>query len=757
MADQIVLLAAVRPGLAHPFGEAGFPELALEGIALEAAGQLLAANGQVRADWVSRLHRGTGGNPLAMMELAADPGRLEQLSPEAPIPVPATLARVFSLQAARLPGPAHDVLVVAATVGGDLAVTARACERLGLPVGALAEAEQAGLVTITAGRVEFRHPLIGSAVYGTATPALRRAAHAAIGSALGEHDPRRAWHRCEAAIGPDEETAAELAQVGLHARSRSAYAVAATAYERAARLTPGSDARALRLVAAGESAWLAGRVERASVLLAEALALAPPVAVRARAQELTGSIAARHGCLTEARDILMGTAQELPPTLADQAIVLLADAIHACFYLGDAAGALRAAELTGDLMAQALSPRARILGAMAGGMALVLAGRGGVEQIRRASQQLDSSEALIDDPLRAAWLCFGSLWLRESDAGRTMVQHVVDDLRDRAAASALPYVLFLVARDDATTDRWADAETEYDEGIRLARETGARTELAVSLAGLAWLQARQGREAQCRAQAEEALRFGVRNDIHLARVWALFALGELELGLGHPQQAADRWEELTGLLERIGVLDADLSPAPEQVETLLRLGRDHEAGEVARRYLEAATAKGQPWAIARAQRAIGLACPDSELDRHFEAALQSHGKTLDRYEDARTRLAYGARLRRARRRADARGPLRQALATFDRLGAKPWAEAAAIELKATGETVQRRGAGAIVELTPQEQQIATMLAEGRTTRQAAAAMFLSPKTVEYHLRHVYTKLGIASRAELAEVLAKPTR
>jgi DNA-binding CsgD family transcriptional regulator len=157
--------------------------------------------------------------------------------------------------------------------------------------------------------------------------------------------------------------------------------------------------------------------------------------------------------------------------------------------------------------------------------------------------------------------------------------------------------------------------------------------------------------------------------------------------------------------------------------------------------------------MARAERALGLTAPGDEIDGHFAAAQHWHEQTLDVYETARTRMAYGSRLRRLRRRAEARVPLRQALETFDRLGAKPWADAAAVELKATGETVHRRGAGAIVELTGQEQQIATLLAEGRTTRQAAAAMFLSPKTVEYHLRHVYTKLGVGSRTELAEVLA----
>jgi DNA-binding CsgD family transcriptional regulator/tetratricopeptide (TPR) repeat protein len=543
--------------------------------------------------------------------------------------------------------------------------------------------------------------------------------------------------------------------VAARARARSAYAVSATAYERAARLTPDDEVRAVRLVAAGETAWLAGRAGRAAALVTEALALGPPPAVRVRAQDVRASIASRRGSPAEARDILMATAADVSETLPDQAIILLADAVHVCFFLGDAASGLRAAQQVQPLLDRAGTERAQILGTMAVGVANVLAGRDGIEQIRRATQQLAASGALAGDPLRWAWMCIGPLFLRESGAGRQLVQRVVDDLREHSAAGALPYVLFLVARDDATTDRWADAETEYDEGIRLARETGATTELAVSLAGLAWLQARRGRELDCRRHAAEAIAISAANGIHIARVWALFALGDLELGLGRPQAALVHWQELDALLAQIGVLDADLDPAPEWVETLLRLGQDEPARLLAERYRQAAEEKGQPWAIARAGRALGLCGPDDEIDRRFGAALHAHEQTLDAYEQARTQLAYGSRLRRARRRVDARAPLRAALATFDRLGAASWADTAAAELKATGESVHARAGGLVVDLTPQEQQIATMLAAGSTTRQAAAALFLSPKTVEYHLRHVYTKLGIGSRAELTDVLEGP--
>jgi len=216
--------------------------------------------------------------------------------------------------------------------------------------------------------------------------------------------------------------------------------------------------------------------------------------------------------------------------------------------------------------------------------------------------------------------------------------------------------------------------------------------------------------------------------------------------------------DLDTLLGELGVVDADLSPAPERVDALVRVGREEQARAVADRYAGQAAAKGQPWALARATRAVGLTCPDTDLDEHFGRALHHHSRTLDSFELARTQLSYGSRLRRALRRVDARPPLRAALALLESLGAAPWADQAAGEPRATGETAQRRTHSALQALTPQELQVARMLAAGSTTKGAAAALFLSPKTVEYHLRHVYVKLGVSSRQELAgRLVAHPPR
>ena len=234
-----------------------------------------------------------------------------------------------------------------------------------------------------------------------------------------------------------------------------------------------------------------------------------------------------------------------------------------------------------------------------------------------------------------------------------------------------------------------------------------------------------------------------------------YALGDLELSLGEPARAVSTLRELVHLLEEHELADADLVPAAELVDALQRLGEVPEAQAVASSYERAARDKGQPWALARAERARGLLADDASAPTCFEAALEAHEATLDRFETARTRLAYGERLRRAAMRLRAREQLRVALDDFEDLGAARWAERAAAELAATGETVHRRGADPRSSLTPQELQVSLLLVEGRTTREAAAALFLSPKTVEYHLRKVYTKLGIGSRSELAELLTPP--
>ncbi|MBB4912298.1 helix-turn-helix transcriptional regulator [Actinophytocola algeriensis] len=744
VADPIVLLATSRTSDA-PDVRDQLPQLPLAGIDLTAAGELVSSHSAVPVspERVARLHRATAGNPLALVELA---GAAPDASPAAPLPVPAALADAFAARARSLGRHGRAALTVAAVVGTDLRVISRACQLLDVGVEALGEAEDAGLIRIGDGRVEFRHPLVRAAVYGDAAPEHRRTVHRAVADALGPQEPdRHAWHLAEAAIGPDHRVAELLSRAAARAHARSAHDIAAAAFERAARLCPDTEGHARFCVAAAESAWLAGTASRATGLLDEAGELTVPE-VRLLALELRGAIATRTGSLTASRDTLRTAAAETPD--ADDRVVLLADAISACFYLCDTATAVGIAGEIEDLLARVTTPKARGLGQIAAGAALVMANRGGADQLRAAVESLTASGGLRDDQRRRFWLMTGPLYLRDSTTGAEL-RRIVHESRADTAVGSLPSLLFHVARDEATTNQWVRAAATYDEAIRLARETGQNTELAMSLAGLAWLRARLGHEPQCRTLVAEALPICRAREIHIGRIWSLFALGELELGLGDPRKALTHLDELDALLGTLGVTDPDLSPAPERADALLRLGMRAKAEPIAHHYRAAAATKDQPWALARAERTLGMLGAEADLDTHFTRALEFHARTLDDFETARTRLAYGTRLRRARRRIAARPQLRVALATFEELGATPWADRAATELAATGETVRRRAPSGAQTLTPQELQVALLLSEGRTTREVAAALFLSPKTVEYHLRKVYAKLGVRSRAELA--------
>ncbi len=277
--------------------------------------------------------------------------------------------------------------------------------------------------------------------------------------------------------------------------------------------------------------------------------------------------------------------------------------------------------------------------------------------------------------------------------------------------------------------------------------------LACALARLAGLEARVGRSDACREHAVEALELAREQGAGLAEIWALAALCDLELGLGDAEAVLARAGERRAVMLARGVADPDLSPAPEEVEAFLRLGRAEEAVDAFVSFADAAGKKGQPWALARAARCRALLARDEDADRAFGEALAVHAGTPDTFESARTELAYGARLRRAGERVRAREHLRGALDVFDDLGAAPWAGAARTELAATGERIRPRDPSRLGDLTPQELQIALLLAGGRTTREAAAAMFLSPRTIEYHLRNAYRKLGVHSREELRAAMS----
>jgi DNA-binding CsgD family transcriptional regulator/tetratricopeptide (TPR) repeat protein len=755
VADPIAVFVAVREAAPSLLDGADLPTLHIGGLTSDESAELVGLTPEAAV----RLHRVTAGNPLALLELAPGPPDLA-LAPEgAPVLVSARISGAFLQRAGLLDQPARRALVLAATSDtGDLPALGRAAAKLGIDLSALAAAEGAGLVTLHAGVVEFRHPLARSAIYAAAPVSERREAHRARAPARPPPDeeppPRpRAWHLAAAAAGPDEAASAALQQAGARGRDRGAYATAAAAFERAGRLTADGERQARLWRDAAEAGWLAGFTDRAVALLDEARGATADPATLARIDELTGHIATRRGPVMRGHAILTAAAGRAEQTEPERAVAMLAEAAFACFCAGDSARMLAAAQRAQALLPAAASPRTRFLATMTAGMARIIGGDAatGAQEVHEAVVLAEGSADLHEDLRLLPWLTFGPLFLRET-GGRVLLEHALRTARARAAIGALPLVLHLLARDQAASDRWEAAVATYAEAIGLARECGQQTDLTFGLAGLAWLQARRGRESECRSCAAEALELSRELGLGLAELWATTALGELELGLGEAARAAELFEELHRRLRDLGITDADLSPAADLIDAYTRLGRTGDAQRAAAVAAAAAQAKGQPWALARARRGEGLVAADDGFADRFDQALDLHGQTPDRFEEARTRLAYGERLRRARNRVLAREQLRAAADTFERLDARPWADRARAELAATGETRRPRDQSTVEELTPQELQIALLLTSGKTTRETAAALFLSPKTVEYHLRHVYQKLGVNARDQLARIL-----
>lgn len=748
-ADPVVVLLAGRSGACGDLLD-GLPVLELGGLGPGASGELVRSlNRQPLTDeQVSRLHAATGGNPLALIELGRNPDLLQERAPALPPAVSSRLVEAFSRRLAQLDPSTRTALLVSVVANGDDRLTRAVCARHGVHMSGLAQAERAGLVTRAGGRIDLRHPLVRASIYAGADDGLLRELHRTLAGLLPEQDTeRRAWHLAEAASGPDAQVARMLVDAGDRAADRAAHTVASTAYERAARLSTDDDDWHERLCRAAASAWTGGLRERAVHLIEEVEARPASPVTRSRTLRTRAQIEARGGALSETVRILERAAPQVASV--DDTVFLLAEALHAAFYLADAAAIARlGAALARSSSGADLSPLARAVALSGAGMAQVITRGGGIEELRAAVPLLAAQADPLTHPEALPWLLLTPLFLRDAASGGELRQ-LVDAVRSRLGVGLLPNILFHIARDQATSRAWPRAGANYEEAIRLARETGQRDELAMSLAGLAWLESRRGRGEACRQHAAESVRLCAERGIRTGEIWCLLAVGDMDLSQGDARAAADAFLDVRDRLGTWGIADPDLHPGAELVDALLRLGQAGAAGEEARRFAAAADAKGQPWSTARAHRALGLVASDPDVDAPFLEALQAHQETRDVFETARTQLAYGARLRRVGRRVHARVQLRSAVETFDGLGADRWARTAVAELEATGETVTRRASSGAASLTSQELQVSLLLAEGRTTRETATALFLSPKTVEYHLRKVYLKLAIHSRQELA--------
>ena len=625
-----------------------------------------------------------------------------------------------------------------------------------LPPDALEPAEAAGLLTLRGREIEFDHPLVRAAVYHGGSPAERRDAHRALADAFPARSAEKAWHRAAAAPMPDAGVAQALMDAAGDARGRAAFAAAARGFARAGELHTDDDERGRAMLEAAGAATIAGDLRRAFELAEQGARIAADPLLQSDLRAMAARTQMRLGDPLRAGQALVREAERveaLDPVragtfLLESAVTHMIDGTLRAM----AETALRVREVTAGE-----APGLEFLATLLTAEAYLALGEtaAGDELLQACEPVLLGDEPVLGPPEVLGMAAHASVWTERFERAEALFDRLIGSLRDVGAAGSLVYPLAARSHLDFRTGRWPAALAGADESVRLARETGQESLLAHGLGALAEVEAGLGRAEAAREHANESVALCQAQGAPATAIYGAGALCLLELGLGNLDAARDHGlaaERAFGETE--GDEPGVVRYAPDLIEVLWRLG---EADEVPARIDELARQADRPlhsWTQAVVERLRGLMASDDEVDAHFARALELHAQTRQPFETARTQLLHGERLRRAKRRADARAPLSAALSTFERLGADPWTERTRSELRATGgPTGSAAPAIATDELTAQELQIALQVAQGRTNREVAAALFLSAKTIEYHLGSIYRKLGIRRRGELAGVLA----
>ena len=752
------VLVAARDDDGGQFSGPGVERITLSSLDPAAARTLLGdADPQLPSAVVDSLLGAAAGNPLALIELpsllTADQ-RAGRTALDEPLQPGVTLQHAFERRVEELPADARQAcLVAAAAFTSALRPILAACEVLELDADALEQAETRGVVRLSAERIEFSHPLLRGAVYHGAPPASRRRAHDALATAVG--DEHRGWHLAAAALGPDEDTAAALDVAGEHARSRGAHSGAADAFERAAALSEHRDARARRLLAAGAAATAGGEHGRALALLAGATDADDPD-LKGEAVHRRAMVSAwEAGDVLEAHGALVGEVDRVEAADPRRAATLLADAATTASSGGNVTLALDTAKRARELLGDGGDPtqRAHVLAVLGWTLALrgdSRAARAVVEEVDRLLPGVDPHSPAVQS---IAFAVNSRIPSEEYERAGRESRAIVDAAREAGFLGTVPFPLAVAADTAYRLGDWDTADEEVSESVRLAQETGQRAALSFGLVVLARLAAARGEEDRARTATSQAFELAERASMTSVTAGAIGALAFLELGLGRIDAVIGALEQLERQADEAGFEEPTVIPwAPDLVEAYAQAGRDEDARRIATR-LEA-QAEGSDGAVARAfaARCRGLTSPE-ELGERFAEALELHDARPVPFERARTLLAFGSQLHRARRRVEARERLREALETFERLRAEPWAERTRAELRAAG-AIKREAVGDPDELTAQEVRVALAVARGATNREVAAELFLSPKTIEFHLGRVYRKLGIHSRTELAGLAAE---
>ena len=754
--EGILMLFATRPEAGTVFGSRGITEHRLGGLDHAAAAALLEEHATIplAPELRDRIIASTCGNPLALRELPAmlTDAQLKGADPLlTPLPVGARVERAFGVRIRRLPAASKTLLLIAAADdAGELATVLHAGEQLGISDSALDAIEHADLLHLEGQQLTFHHPLVRSAAYHTATVSQRRAAHTAIASVLDApvDADRLAWHRAAAALTPDPDAVAELDAAAKRARSRSGFAAASHALERAATLTGDERERSARLIAAVENSWLAGRIDRARTLLEGTRSLAASPSVRADERRYRGLLELTGGSPADAGPLLLHAAKEIAPHDRHRALDLLNLASVASVYAGDRAAASAIARVARSLgPVEAGEPRLLVelligLGAFSDGDL-----EAAVRHLR-AALALEDDETRLDVEEQPTALLFtgrAALFLGDDEAVLRTHHRAAGRARDAGALGFLNQLLPRLAYAELVAGRWGAAEGFAEEGHHLARELGQPDLVAYSQVLLALLAAYRGDEDECRSLAADVHGSATTHRFALVAEFSSWALSVVELGRADHDAALLRARDITA---SAAVYWSGL----DRIEAAA-LGADQQTGRAWLDGFEAwAVATDAPWAKAVALHAHALLTADEiEAERGFRAALAMHDEAARPFERARTALAFGGFLRRTRRRVESREHLRAAGHTFEVLGARVWAERARRELRASGESARRAAPGTSERLTPQELQVAQFVSRGLSNHEVAGQLFLSPRTVAFHLRNVFRKLDITSRTELGHL------
>ena len=770
-AEGVVVILARRPDVDVERLEQ-LPTMQLGGLGSDDARRLLERHGaNVPERRLESLVAATGGNPLALIDLPTllRPDDIIGTAPALePVPIGARLQDAYGRRFRELSKASREALLASALLEDpDAYILSAALAGVGRTLADLGEAEDADLARLTSRGVVFRHPLIRSAIVQTTSLTTRRRCHRAIADALAASPQvdltRRAWHLAAAATGLDAEAAELLTTIASDASLVGGFASASRAYERAAELSPAPRDRGRRFVDAATAAYKAGQGDRAMQLLDAARRIGDRT-IDFDIVRVQGQIDTWQGRAERAYDRLVATADELvrestQPDDVNNAARLLLDAVVALAFSGDVHRMLAAAVKAHALPAD--DPDTRLVSKVAVGAARLLHG----DLTEGAEFLADSDMALLELAVRSpddlpyvASVAYCRVILDMHDEVDLLTSTVIGAATNLGVTAALPFPLTVQAHSRLRLGAWETAAARAHQAAGLAADTARDTDLAYANGVLALIAAGRGQEADCisfaSASAEGATKAGAYTTVTTSRT----ALGLLELGLGRPQAAIEPLQHAERLCTEGGLLALmHWQWAPELMEAFVRIGRHNEADAILARLDAYAVAQRHPIVLALTARCRGLAADEQHYADHFVESLEWHDKSCRPFERARTQLCFGERLRRSKQKAAGREQLSAALETFIGLGAECWADRARSELEATGRKLTPSRGRQTDVLTAQELQIAMAVAEGMSNREIATRLFLSRKTVEYHLRHVYMKLNVGSRDALRLLLApEPT-